>query len=157
MNEQVLGELIRMQMDIKETVEVQQLFISRLQMLMENNSLLSNVFDSLPFPIAIFRQNGALCMANRVLMEEAGINSYEISAGKINLLNRITNENYSVLEAAEDTFAGRTTLLKKLASPLALFCRIEGQVSSNEYKSAIFFPVSDNTGPIKTGAVMLLK
>lgn len=155
--EQLVEELIRIQVDIKAKGEAQAFFISKLQLLTENAGLFSDVFDNLPFPMALFKKSGELCMANRLLVDEAGIMVEDISAGKINVLNRITDKNYPVLEAVEDTFRGKTTLLRKLVYPLAMFCRDDNRVVSNAYKSAIFFPVANVGGQITTGVVMLMK
>jgi PAS domain-containing protein len=155
--EQLVEEFTRMQKDIKEKGEAQEFFIKRLQLLTENAGLFSDVFDNLPFPMALFKKDGELSMANHALIAETGSTADEISTGKINLLNRLTDENYSVLEAAEDAFLGKTTLLKKLVYPLAMFCRDDNRVVSKAYKSAIFFPIINVNGKITTSAVMLMK
>lgn len=155
--EQFVKELSRMQMEIKENEEAQQFFISRLRLLTENAGMFSDVFDSLPFPMALFKKSGELVMANRALIDETGVTAEDMSDGKMNLLSRMTDENFSVLEATEDTFLGKTTLLRKLVCPLTMFCRDDSRAVSNAYKRAVFFPVANAKGQITTGAVMLMK
>jgi len=155
---QLLDELIRMQKDIEEKVEAQQRFISRFQLLVQNDGLFSQLIDNLPYPVAIFKQGGMVCMANKALISEAEISEEDISSGKINFLNRITDENYTVLDAAEDVFLGETTLLKNLVSPLTLFCQDESRSAAlNTYQNAVFFPVRTDDRPITHGVVMLTK
>ena len=96
-------------------------------------------------------------MANKVLMRQAWIMAGDIAAGRINLFDRITDENYGVLDAAEDVFLGDTTLLSGLISPLALFCRDDARTVSGAYRSAVFFPIVGCGGRISHGAAMLMK
>jgi PAS domain-containing protein len=155
--EHLVRELRRMEMEMKENEEVKQLFIGRLKLLTENAGMFSDVFDSLPFPMALFKKGGELVMANRALIDKTGGTADDFLGGKMNLLSRMTDENFSVLEATEDTFLGKTTLLRKLVCPLTMFCRDESRTVSNAYKNAVFFPVANVQGHITTGAVMLMK
>jgi len=154
--EQLLNELIRMQKDIEKKVEAQERCINRFQLLAQNDGLFSQVIDNLPYPVAIFERSGVVRMANDTLIRQAKIRANDISEGKINLLNRVTDENYTVFEAAEDVFIGETTMLKNLVFPLALFHRDEAHKEQDAYQNAVFFPVPGSDG-IKYGAVMLMK
>lgn len=155
--EQLIQELNQMQTTMKENDNAQQFFISRLRLLTENAGIFSDVFDSLPFPMALFKKGGELVMANRALIDKTGVTADDMSGGKMNLFSRMTDENFSVLEATEDTFLGKTTLLRRLVCPLMMFCCDESRTVSNAYKSAVFFPVTNAQGQITTGAVMLMK
>lgn len=154
--EALLHELIRMQRDVQEKVESHERFISRFQLLVQHEGLFSQVIDNLPFPVAIFAYTGVVRMANNLLMKLAGIKAAELLEGKLNLLDRVTDENYGVFEAAEDVFAGETTVVKDLVLPLALFCRAEFSVQDDPYHTAVFFPVPDKEGT-RNGAVMLME
>jgi len=123
----------------------------------ESSLLLAHLFDNFPFPMALIKKNGEVCMANRSLIHETGITHEEISAGKINVLNRLTNENYSVLEAVEDAFSGKVTKLRRLVYPLVMFCGNENQAVSRLYKNAVVFPAVYTGDEIIMGAVMLMK
>lgn len=152
--EELLHELIHMQQDMKEKVESHERFISRFQLLVQHEGFFSQVIDNLPFPVAIFTYTGIVLMANDLLMKRAGIKIAELLEGKVNLLDRITDENYGVFEAAEDVFAGETTVVKDLVMPLTLFCRTEFSGQDDPYHTAVFFPVPDGNGK-RNGAVML--
>lgn len=155
--EQLLAELMRMQKNIEERLEAQEGFISQFQMLIQNDGLFSQVIDSLPYPVAIFEQNGIVQMANKALMRQANIRPSDIAEQKIKLLNRVTDENYEVFEAVEDVFVGETTVLKNLVYPLELFCRDASRAEQDAYQSAVFFPIPDHGGRARFGAVMLMK
>ncbi|KUG03358.1 hypothetical protein ASZ90_019244 [hydrocarbon metagenome] len=155
--EQLLKEMIEMQKFIEQKVEDQDRFINRFQALVQKEGLFSQVIDNLPHPIAIFDHSGVLTMANKTLLKEANISLSDIPAGRINLLNRITNENYPVLEAVEDVFLGETTVLKNLHEPLSLFSRDDSYTASANFQSAVFFPVVESSGRIFHGAVLLMK
>ena len=155
--EELWEECIRLQKDIAEGMETQECRIRRFQLPAGDDGLLLHLIDHLPYPMAIFRRNGALCLANRRLMKEAGMKAEEISAGRINLLDRVTDENYAVFEAAEDVFLGETTVVRPLSSPLALFCRDDAFRDRDPYQCAVFFPAAGNHGEILCGAVVLMK
>lgn len=125
---------------------------------LQNEELFSRVIGNFPYPIAIFERSGVLTMANLALMQKSDISPDDVQAGRINFLGRITNENFAVLEAAEDVFLGETTLLKNLAEPLSMFVRDDSVPDhSDSYQSAVFFPVVESSGRIAHGAVMLMK
>lgn len=154
--EQLLADLMRMQKDIEERLEAQAGFISQFYMLIQNHGLFSQAIDGLPFPVAIFEQNGVVQIANKALMRQANIRANDVEEQKIKLLNRVTDENYEVFEAVEDVFVGETTVVKNLVFPLELFCRDELQADQDAYHSAIFFPIPDSGGQIRFGAVVLM-
>lgn len=154
--EQLLNELIRMQKDIEERVEAQERYISRFQLLVQNDGLFSQVIDNLPYPVAIFEQSGVVRVANSILMKQAKIGANGLAQGTVNLLDRVTDENYAVFEAVEDIFLGDTTAVKDLVFPLTLFCKDMSGTESDPYHLAVFFPVPGSNG-IRYGAVMLLK
>lgn len=154
--EMLLHELIRMQKDIERKVEAQERFIARFQLLVQYDGLFSQIMDSLPFPVAIFELSGVVRMANHMLMEQAKLNTAVLSQGNVNLLDRVTDENYGVFEAAENTHLGETTLVKNMATPLSLFSADQTEDFSDPYHTAIFFPVADD-GDIRYGAVMLME
>lgn len=154
--EQLLAELIQMHRDIEKKMEAQDRFIGRFQLLIQNEGLFSQVIGSLPFPVAIFERSGIVRMANNLLMAEANMKAHDLSQGKINLLDRVTDENYGVFEAAEDVFAGETMVVKNLADPLVLFCMAADGRKKDPYHTAVFFPVPDGDG-IRYGAVMLMQ
>lgn len=155
--EQLLKELIEMQKQIEQKVEDQERFINRFQILIQNEGLFSQVIDNFPFPIAIFEQSGVLTIANKTLLSKAKLSASDVTEHRINLLNRITNENYPVFEAVEDIFLGETTVLKNLVDPISLFSRDDSCVAPSNFQSTVFFPVVKSGRKITHGAVMFIK
>lgn len=156
--EQLLKELINMQKTIEQKIKVQDSLIKSFQLLIQNEGLSSQIIRNFPYPIAIFERNGVLTMANHTLLQKANIRLDDIQAGRINFLNRITNENSAVLEAVEDIFLGETTLLKNLVEPLSMFARDDSVPDHGDcFQSAVFFPVVESSDSISHGAAMLMK
>jgi len=156
--EQLLKELVQMQKTIEQKVEEQDNVIKSFQQLIQNDGLFSQVISNFPYPFAIFERSGTIIMANQALVHKARIRAEDVEGRKIHFLSRITNENSDVLEAAEDTFLGGTTLLKNLLEPLSMFS-MDNTIPdhSDGYQSAVFFPVYQSEENISHGAVMLMK
>lgn len=156
--EQLLKELIQMQKTIEQKVEKQDSLIKRFQQLIQNDGLFSQVIGNFPYPIAIFERSGSVIMANHTLVKKVCINPEDVEGKTINFLSRITNENTDVLDAAEDTFLGETTVLNNLVEPLNMFSRDNTIPDhSDGYQSAVFFPIYQSDRSIYYGAVMLMK
>lgn len=154
--EQLLKELIEMQKQIEQKVEDQDRFINRFQLLIQHEGLFSQVIDNFPYPIAVFGSNGVLSIANKALLNKAKLSASDVTERRINLLNRITNENYPVFEAVEHIFLGETTVLKNLVDPLSLFSKGDSCAAPSNFQSAVFFPIVESGGKITCGAVMLM-
>ena len=115
--------------------------------LIRNEGLFSQVIDNFPYPIAIFERSGVLIMVNQAILQKACIRPGDIVEKKIHFLNSISNENADVLDVAEDTFIGETTLLKNLKEPPAMFAREDSLPDlSDNYQSAVFFRSSKAAG-----------
>ncbi len=154
--EQLLEELIRTQKNLEKRVEAQERFIRKFTLLTQSEGLLSEVLENLPYPVAIFEPGGRLHRVNHAMLREADLEPGEISMGRINFLNRVTTVNYAIIDATEDVFIGKTTLLRSLSRPLEMFCRCDDSVVSDAYTSAILFPVADIDGHISFGTIMLM-
>lgn len=154
--EQLLKELIEMQKQIEQKVEDQYRFINRFQLLIRNEGLFSQVIDNFPYPIAIFDKSGVLTIANKILISKAKLSTGDVTARRINLLNRITNENYSVFQAVEDIFLGETTVLKNLVDPISLFSKDDSCSISSSFQSTVFFPVVGSSRKITHGVIMFM-
>lgn len=155
--EQYLKELIQLQKNIEKKVKAQDNLIKSFQLLIQNGELSSQVIGNFPYPIAIFEHSGVLTMANQALLQRTGTTAKDVQAGRINFLDRITNENFTVLEAVEDVFLGETTLLKNLVDPLSMFAMDDSIGNYRDcYQSAVFFPINESCDSISHGAVMLM-
>lgn len=154
--EQLLQELIRLHREMEKRMETQERFVSEFQFLVWREGLLSKSIDSLPFPLAVFERSGVVLAASGLLAKLAGIRENDLAVRKVNLLDRVTNENYGIFEAAEDVFAGETTLVENLNLPLGLFCGDETFSVPDPYRTAVFFPVH-GAGGARCGAVVLMR
>ncbi len=109
--------------------------------------------------MAVFGQNGTILFVSNALTEETGLYITESSAKKHNILNRITDLNFHILDAVEDVFSGKTSFLTNLFDPLAMFIRESSnkQADCSKYQSAIFFPIAEYGDQITHGAVIFIK
>lgn len=155
--EQLLSDLIDMQKFLEEKIEVQDRLIGRFQTLIQNEGLFAQVIQSFPYSIAIFLRSGSLIMANHALLKEAKISPDDISKGKINLLSRITTENFPIMEAIEDIFLGETTAISNLIAPFSIFTNNDVHINTTDLQTAIFFPIAADDGSITHGAIMFMK
>ena len=155
--EQLLVELIEFQKVLEEKVETQDRMIQKFQTLTTNDGLFTQVIHYFPYPIAIFTRDGELTMANQTFFAETNRNPTEISEGRINMFDRLTTENYEVLEAVNEIFTGEIKLLKNLSDPLSMFIKDNKNMSPANYGSAIFFPLVEGNGQITYGVVMFIK
>ncbi len=155
--EQLFADLLLMQRDVEKELAVQELFIGRFQSLARAEVESLPMLDLFSCPVALFKKGGVLYRANRALIENTGLQTDEILAGKINFLDRVTNDNYAILEAAEGVFYGKTALLCRLSYLMELFCRSWSFPVSGDYHSALLFPLPDTQGFIPFGVVMLMK
>lgn len=154
---QPFAELVSMQRDIENELIVQAKFIKQFQSLMQIESSHLSVIEQLPCPVAVFEKGGVIHKANRALIEKTDLRIDVMPTGKISFLDRITNENFALVEAAEGVFYGKTALLSRLSYPLELFCRSWSYQSSDDCHSALLFPLPDSEGRIPLGIIMLMK
>ncbi len=154
---QPFANLVLMQKDIEKELTEQDKFIKQFQLFAQDKDELLPMINIFSCPIAIFERGGTLINVNSSMIENTDIKPTDIYVKKINFLDRVTNENYSILEAAEGVFYGKTALLSRLSYPLQLFCRNSVFSVSYEYHIALLFPLPDDKGLIPLGAVMLMK
>ena len=154
---QHFADLVLMQKDIEKELTEQDKFIKQFQLFAQDKDEFLSMINIFSCPIAIFERGGALINVNSAMIENTDIKTKDIYSRKINFLDRITNENYAVLEAAEGVFYGKTALLSRLSYPLQLFCRSSVFSVSYEYHSVLLFPIPDDKGLIPSGVVMLMK
>lgn len=151
-----VAELVSMQGDLERQITVQDRFIRQFQDLTRREGA-SFVIDGFPCPVAIYERGGVLRGANRALLEKTDLRADQIPAGKTSFLDRITDENYALAEAAEGVFYGKTALLGRLFRPLGLFCQSLSHAPPDDCRSALLFPLPDKDGQIRLGVVMLMK
>lgn len=155
--EQLLLELIEFQKMLGDKVETQDHMIQKFQMLIRNEGLFTQVIHFFPYPIVIFTEDGKLKMANQAFFTETNRNPIDVTEGRINIIARLTTENYEMLEAVHDVFLGETKLLNGLIDPLSMFVKDNDGIYPANYGSAIFFPLIDVEGQIAYGVAMFIK
>jgi len=151
-----LEELTEMLNALREKEKIQDNMIKKFQELTRNEGLSSSAIKSFPYPLAVFWQNGDLTLVNSAFTKETGLSAADLQEGKHSILNRITDENFRILDAVEDVFTGETSFLTGLSYPLTMFLsEMSGRKKSSlNYRSAIFFPIMEDAGRITHGAVI---
>lgn len=154
---QHFAELISMQKDIENELVAQAKFIRQVQSLMQNESDHLSVINHFLCPVVVFARGGLIHKANHTLLEKTDLSIDEMATGKINFLDRVTNENFALAEAVEGVFYGKTALLSRLSCPLELFCKSWSYQVLDDCHSALLFPLPDRERRIPFGVVMLMK
>lgn len=151
-----LEELTEMFNALQEKEKIQDFIIRRFQKIIRNEGLSSSIIKSFPYPLAVFWQNGDLVLVNSAFSKETELYAADLSESKHNILNRITDDNFRILNAVENVFVGETTFLSGLSDPLAIFISEKSSKinSSLNYQSAIFFPIVEDAGQTTHGAVI---
>ncbi|MGI6175668.1 MAG: hypothetical protein ACOYJC_05835 [Christensenellales bacterium] len=155
--ENSLTDLVMLQKNMKKGLAAQERLIRKFQLLAQSEEDMMPILNLFDCPIALFKKGGVLHRVNQTLMENTDLVNGDIPQRNISFLERITNENFAMLEAAEGVFYGKNALLSQLTSPLELFCKSWIYPVCEDYKSALFFPLPDGEGHIRYGAVMLVK
>ncbi len=155
--EQLAADFALLQRDMQKECAAQERFIRQCQRLVQAEGDPAALLDLLPCPAAVFEQSGILRAANGLLFEHTDLSLEDISAGKINFLGRVTDENYAIQAAAEGVFYGKTAFLSRIYYILELFCKGWSYAASEHYHRALLFPLPDRAGVIPCGVVMLLK
>lgn len=154
--EQILAELTTLQRDMEKNLSAQEQFIKHFQFLIQTEEEPLSVINLFHYPVALFKNGGVLYRVNRALMENTDLRESDIFKSDISFLDRITSENFAILEAVEGVFYGKTALLSRLSNTLALFCKSWSYPTRDKYRSAFLFPLTDD-GCISLGAIMLMK
>ena len=157
--EQSVEALVEPLNALRKEKNVQDMVVRRFQALIQEEGLFSQTIREFIYPMAVFRQDGTILFVSNTLTEETGLYIVESSAKKYNILDRITDSNYQILDAAEDVFSGKTSFLMNLFDPLAMFI-VESsskKADCSKYQSAIFFPIAEDGGQITHGAVIFIK
>lgn len=157
--ERLIEELVEPLKTLRNEKNVQDMVVRQFQALILEEGLFSQTIREFIYPMAVFRQDGTILFVNNALIEETGLYIPESSIKKHNILNRITDSNFQILDAVEDVFSEKTSFLMNLFDPLAMFIRESSskQADCSKYQSAIFFPIAEDEGQITHGAVIFIK
>lgn len=157
--EQTLDELVEALKALQEKERLQDNVVHKFRSLIVDQGLSSNIIKDFPHPMAIFLQNGDLVFVNCAFSKETGLYPADLTISKHNILNRITEANFRILDAVENVFRGETTSLTGLSDPLGMFISESStkRRSFKNYKDAIFFPVIEVAGQVTHGAVIFIE
>ena len=84
--EQMLEELSEAQKMLEKKTEIHGRMIKKLQMLIANEGLFSQIIDYFPYPIAIFSPQYTLVMVNKAFAEETKMWPVDLEKGAVRLL-----------------------------------------------------------------------
>lgn len=154
-----LDDLTEMIKTIQGKEKIQDSMVKKFQKLIRNKGFTFYVIEDLPYPMAIFQQDGNLVYVNHALSKETGLYTEALSKSKQSIINRITDANLPILDAVENVFMGKTTFLTGLSDPMELFMSKGswGEMLFAEYREAIFFPIIQGEGQSTQGAVIFMK
>ncbi|HBT63802.1 MAG TPA: hypothetical protein DEB10_03955 [Ruminococcaceae bacterium] len=156
-----IEELIKLLKTIQEKEKAQRDMVRMFQQLIKNEGLSTPVIINFPHPMAIYLHDGALAVVNQVFSMETGLFTEDLSksGSRHNILNRITDASLPILDAVEQVFTGKTTLLSDLSEPLDIFISESSrkQKTSAKYRNGIFFPIVKEAGQTSHGAAIFMK
>ena len=155
--EQLLEELSEVQKMLEEKTETQGQMIKKLQMIIANEGLFSQIIDFFPYPIAIFTPQYTLAMVNKAF--EAEIKSWFMSGKNetIRILQyKIDDTQLAV--AVSRVFAGNTFFLEGVRNAFSMFSGVAQQgVSQLDHLSKILvFPVPGDGDKITHGVLVFM-
>lgn len=123
----------------------------------KRNELFSQVAYSFSYPMVLFHKDGVIHMANRLFCEETGRSHGDVAEGRLNMLDRATTENCSLLEAVGKVFLGETILLEHLEDPLSMFIRDDDDRIPVRCGRALLFPLDEGNGMLMYGVAVFMK
>ncbi len=155
--EQLLEELSAVQKMLEERTETQGQMIRRIQKLVANEGLFTQIIDYFPYPIAIFTLQYALAMVNKAFVTETEIRFINPPKEALRLLPyKITDTQ--LVTAVTRVFDGETFFLEDLKNPFSMFSGIT-RVSLSQperFDKAVIFPVSADDAKITHGVIMFM-
>lgn len=156
---QCIEELVEPLNTLRKEKDVQDMVVHRFQALFLEEGVFSPTIQEFPCPVAVFQPDGMIVTVNNTLTEETGLCISRLTTKKHNILNRITDPNFQVLDAVEDVFSGKTSFLTRLSDPLAMFLQENSskQLGSETYQSALFLPIAEDGSQVTHGAVIFMK
>lgn len=139
---QLLKEFVGHPDILGEEADTQIHLIHRFQTIVKMEGLFSQSIHSLPYPLVIFTWDGTIKAANEAFCRETNRLLKDVEDGKLNIICKVTTENYEIIEAIYDVFSGESRLIKKLSNPLSMFIKDSDSISSAIYGKAFFSQLS---------------
>ncbi|MDD4160465.1 MAG: hypothetical protein PHO18_05910 [Synergistaceae bacterium] len=155
--EQLLEELSVVQKMLEEKTETQGQMIRKLQMIIANEGLFSQIIDFFPYPIAIFTPQYTLAMVNKAFDSE--IESRFISQEKeaVRILQyKIDDTQLAV--AISRVFSGKTFFLEGVKNAFSMFSAVTQQSTSqlDHLSKILVFPVPGDDAEITHGVIAFM-
>jgi hypothetical protein len=153
--EQLLEELSRKIPG--ERTENQDQMIQKIQELIAYEGLFSRILDFLPFPLAIFKFDYTLVMANKAFMVQTQTRQVNFEKGSVRILPyRINDVQFAA--AIIQVFKGDTFFLSGLQNPFSIFSGVSGQSkrSPDNFTRAVIFPVPVDGSEISHSVIMFM-
>lgn len=155
--EQLLEELSEVQKMLEEKTETQGQMIKKLQMIIANEGLFSQIIDFFPYPIAIFTPQYTLAMVNKAFESEieSRFMSREKEAVRI-LQYKIDDTQLAV--AVSHVFSGKTFFLEGVKNAFSMFSAVtqEGASQLDRFNKVIIFPVPGDDAKITHGVIVFM-
>ncbi|MGI6630791.1 MAG: hypothetical protein GX930_05485 [Clostridia bacterium] len=155
--EQLLEELAEVQKKLEERTEIQGQMIRKLQLLIKNEGLFSQIIDFFPYPMAIFTPDYKLTMVNKAFEAETKVPVKNLEKGAGCILQHKIND-MQMAAALIGVFAGDTFLLEDLKNPFSMFSGITQQSATfpDRFHKAVIFPVPADDARITHGVIVFL-
>jgi hypothetical protein len=157
MKEQLLEELSKAQKILEERTKTQGHMIRKLQMLIANEGLFSQIIDFFPYPIAIFTPQYTVAMVNKAFAAETKTQFLNLEKGSAHILQyRI--EDMRLTAAVKQVFKGNTFFLEDVKNPFSMFAGIAQQsvIQPDSFHKAIIFPVLAYDAEITHGVIVFM-
>jgi hypothetical protein len=146
--EQLLEELTEVQKMLEKRTEAHGQMIKKLQTLVANEGLFSQIIDFFPYPMVLFTPQYTLAMGNKAF---AGIANLPAETAAI-LRYQIDDARLSA--AVAQVFTGETFFLEDVQNPFSMFPEI--RKPPDHFHKAVVFPVPALDTKITHGAIVFL-
>jgi len=155
--EQILEELAATQKTPGEGTETQAHMIKKIQSLITNEGLYSQIIDLFPYPIAIYTDNYKLSMTNRAFSSETKTHVEYPGKGNVHIL-LLRIDDMQLAAAVKGVFAGKTYFLEGIRNPFSMFSGITQQnmPEPDRFTRIVIFPVPANDDTISHGVILFL-
>lgn len=154
---QLLEELSEVQRMLEEKTEAQGHMIRKLQMLIANEGLFSQIIDFFPYPIAIVTPQYTLAIVNKAFAAETKTLFRDLEKGAVRILQYKIND-MRLAAAVRKVFAGDTAFLEDLKDPFSMFSGIARQSAPQpgRFHKTVIFPVAANDAKVTHGVIMFM-
>lgn len=155
--EQFLEELAAAQKMLDENTESQGHMIKKIQTLISNEGLYSQIIDFFPYPLAIFTANYKLAVTNKAFASVTKTCVMYPEKGTMRILLRRIDEMQQAA-AIKGVFTGNTYFLEGLKNPFSMFSGIKQQniPEPDRFTRIVAFPVPADDNTISHGVILFL-